>query len=61
MRQGPKRGRGVEPSSPKIFSMEPEAPLLGWVEPQHFTLEPGALETFAAESVAPNIKIRAFL
>jgi len=33
---------------------------VGW-SPNIFTVEPGALKTFAAESVAPNIKIRAFL
>ena len=56
-------GGGRSPGALKCFSVEPGAPSLRYLEPSYyFTVEPGALiKTFAAEPVAPNIKIRIFL
>ena len=45
-----------------MFSMEPGAPSFCCPEPYYyFTVEPGALKTFSAGPVAPNIEIRTFL
>ena len=55
-------GGWSEPRSPKIYSVEPGAPSVCCLKPlYYFTVEPGALKTFAAEPVARNIKIRTFL
>ena len=61
--QGPKGAVGwPEPGNPKFFSGEPGVLSLRCLEPYYyFTVEPGALKTFAAQPVAPNIKILTFL
>ena len=58
----PKVGGGRSPGALKLFSVEPGASSLRCLEPSYyFTVEPGAFKTFAAERVAPSIKIPTFL
>ena len=51
-------GVGQSPGAVNFFPWSPEPHRFVSF---HFTVEPGALKTFAAEPVAPHIKIRTFL